>query len=211
MRSRIQSDLPSQLPLFPLPGAVLMPRSRLPLHLFEPRYLQMLDDTMKTEHRLIGMIQTMGDTLADIGTAGRVVAFNESDDGRVMISLRAVSRFRLQEVEEGFAPYMRGRVDWDDFTADLRPDEEEDPGFDREAFLSRLRRYMASLDISTDWEAASEADDEMLVNALAMLLPLDPEEKQALLEAPTLPERREILDGLIEYALHAGSAEVKVQ
>ena len=211
MRSRSHSDLPAQLPLFPLPGAVLMPRSRLPLHLFEPRYLQMLEDTIRTEHRMIGMIQPMGDALAGVGTAGRVVAFNESDDGRVMISLKAVSRFRLHEVEEGFAPYLRGRVSWDDFGADLRADGEDDPAFDREAFLSRLRRYMASLEISTDWEAASEADDEMLVNALAMLLPLDPEEKQALLEAPTLPERREILDGLIEYALHAGSAEVKIQ
>jgi len=204
-------DLPAQLPLFPLPGAVLMPRARLPLHLFEPRYLQMLEDTLKTDHRMIGMIQPLGEGLARVGTAGRVAAFSEAEDGRMMISLKAVSRFTLREVEEGFAPYLRGRVDWGDFAADLRPASEEDPDFDRETFLSRLRRFMAAQDLATDWEAAREADDEMLINALAMLLPLEPEEKQALLEAPALAERRAILDGLMEYALHSGPDEGKLQ
>lgn len=203
-------DLPGQIPLFPLPGAVLMPRARLPLQIFEPRYLQMLEDVLKTEHRLIGMIQPIGEGLARIGTAGRVVAFSETEDGRMMISLRAVSRFRLGDVEEGFLPYLRGRVDWSPFAGDRKGDE-TDRGFDREAFLSRLRRYMAARDLSTDWEAAGEADDEMLVNALAMLLPLEIEEKQALLEAPTLTARREILDGLIEYALHGGAREETLQ
>lgn len=204
-------DLPGQIPLFPLPGAVLMPRARLPLQIFEPRYLQMLEDVLKTDHRLIGMIQPIGEGLARVGTAGRVVAFSETDDGRMMISLRAVSRFRLGEVEEGFLPYLRGRVDWSGFEADRENGDETDPGFDREAFLSRLRRFMAARDLSTDWEAAGEADDEMLVNALSMLLPLEVEEKQALLEAPTLGERREILDGLIEYALHGGVREETLQ
>ena len=204
-------DLPGLIPLFPLPGAVLMPRARLPLHIFEPRYLQMLEDTLRTDHRLIGMIQPIGEGLARVGTAGRVVAFSETEDGRMMISLRAVSRFHLSEVEEGFAPYLRGRVDWSGFAADRETGDETDPGFDREAFLSRLRRFMAARDLSTDWEAAGEADDEMLINALAMLLPLEVEEKQALLEAPTLSARREILDGLIEYALHGGSREETLQ
>lgn len=204
-------DMPGQIPLFPLPGAVLMPRARLPLQIFEPRYLQMLEDVLKTGHRLIGMIQPIGDGLARVGTAGRVVAFSETEDGRMMISLRAVSRFRLTEVEEGFLPYLRGRVDWSGFEADLDKGDETDPGFDREAFLQRLKRYMAARDLSTDWEAAGEADDEMLINALAMLLPLEAEEKQALLEAPTLTARRGILDGLIEYALHGGAREETLQ
>lgn len=204
-------ELAGQIPLFPLPGAVLMPRARLPLHIFEPRYLQMLEDVLKTEHRLIGMIQPIGEGLASIGTAGRVVAFSESDDGRLMITLRAISRFHLAEVEEGFLPYLRGRVDWSGFEADRETGDETDPDFDREAFLARLRRYMAARDLSTDWEAAGEADDEMLINALAMLLPLEAEEKQALLEAPTLSERRGILDGLIEYALHGGAREETLQ
>ena len=113
--------LPDTIPLFPLPGAVLLPRTRLPLHIFEPRYLQMLDDALKSGHRLIGMIQPIGDGLAAVGTAGRVTMFSEMDDGRLMISLRAISRFRLEEVIEGFTPYLRGRVDWSPFKADRAP------------------------------------------------------------------------------------------
>lgn len=194
-------DLPSRIALFPLPGAVLMPRSKLPLHIFEPRYLQMLDDTLKTDHRLIGMIQPEGDGLAAVGCAGRVIAFSESEDGRVMISLKAVSRFRLTAVEDGFSPYQQGQIDWRDFKQDLQGTE-TDPDFDRAALLEKLRRYMSAQDLSADWNAAAEAEDEMLINALSMMLPLSPGEKQALLEAPTLTQRRILLDGLIEFSLH---------
>lgn len=197
-------DLPATIPLFALPGAVLMPRASLPLHLFEPRYLQMLDDALKSGHRLIGMIQPIGDGLAAVGTAGRVTMFSEMDDGRLMISLRAISRFRLEEVIEGFTPYLRGRVDWSPFKADRAPSVPPDQDFDRPAFLERLQRYMDERELSTDWNAAEEADDELLVNSLSMLLPLGVEEKQALLEAADLPARREMLDGLLEYALHGG-------
>ena len=196
--------LPDTIPLFPLPGAVLLPRTRLPLHIFEPRYLQMLEDALKSGHRLIGMIQPVGDGLAAVGTAGRVTMFSEMDDGRLMISLRAISRFRLEEVIEGFTPYLRGRVDWTPFRADRAPSVPPDQEFDRPAFIERLRRYMAERELSTDWNAAEEADDELLVNSLSMLLPLGVEEKQALLEAADLPARREMLDGLLEYALHGG-------
>ncbi|PAU97775.1 LON peptidase substrate-binding domain-containing protein [Paracoccus salipaludis] len=196
--------LPDTIPLFPLPGAVLLPRTRLPLHIFEPRYLQMLDDALKSGHRLIGMIQPIGDGLAAVGTAGRVTMFSEMDDGRLMISLRAISRFRLEEVIEGFTPYLRGRVDWSPFKADRAPSVPPDQDFDRPAFLERLQRYMDERELSTDWNAAEEADDELLVNSLSMLLPLGVEEKQALLEAADLPARREMLDGLLEYALHGG-------
>ena len=196
--------LPDTIPLFPLPGAVLLPRTRLPLHIFEPRYLQMLEDALKSGHRLIGMIQPVGDGLAAVGTAGRVTMFSEMDDGRLMISLRAISRFRLEEVIEGFTPYLRGRVDWTPFRADRAPSVPPDQEFDRPAFIERLRRYMAERELSTDWNAAEEADDELLVNSLSMLLPMGVEEKQALLEAPDLPARREMLDGLLEYALHGG-------
>ena len=196
--------LPDTIPLFPLPGAVLLPRTRLPLHIFEPRYLQMLEDALRSGHRLIGMIQPVGDGLAAVGTAGRVTMFSEMDDGRLMISLRAISRFRLEEVIEGFTPYLRGRVDWTPFRADRAPSVPPDQDFDRPAFLERLQRYMAERELSTDWNAAEEADDELLVNSLSMLLPLGVEEKQALLEAVDLPARREMLDGLLEYALHGG-------
>ena len=122
--TRRNFDLPETLPLFVLPGAVLMPRSRLPLNIFEPRYLQMVDDVLRTPHRLIGMIQPLddtGNTLAHVGSAGRIVGFSEQDDGRYMISLGQVSRFRLTEAEQGFAPYPQGFADWSDYDTDASP------------------------------------------------------------------------------------------
>ena len=199
--------LPDTIPLFALPGAVLLPRTRLPLHIFEPRYLQMLDDALKSGDRLIGMIQPIGAGLATVGTAGRISMFSENDDGRMMVSLRAISRFRLVETIEGFTPYLRGRVDYTGFGGDRQASVPADPAFDRPAFMERLGRYMAARDLSTDWNAAEEAEDELLVNSLSMLLPLTVEEKQALLEADGLPARREMLDGLMEYALHGGDDE----
>ena len=204
------APLPDILPLFPLPGAVLLPRTRLPLHIFEPRYLQMMEDVLRSGDRLIGMIQPIGDGLAAVGTAGRVTMFSEDDDGRMMISLRAISRFRLIKSIEGFTPYIRGEVDWAGFRNDRRNAVPDDPDFDRVGFMERLGRYMSSRGLSTDWNAAEEAGDELLVNSLSMLLPLTVEEKQALLEANTLPERREILDGLMEYALHGGDDEERL-
>jgi Lon protease-like protein len=207
---RFRFDLPARLPLFPLSGAVLMPRARIPLHVFEPRYLQMLDDALKTDHRLIGLIQPEGEGLAAIGCAGRVVAFSEPDDGRQMISLLAVSRFRLTEVQEGFTPYLMAEVDWSSFTHDLKGTE-DDPGLDRDTLFPLLRRYMDAHELSTDWDAASEAQDEALINSLSMVLPFSPGDRQALLESPTLSDRRELLQGLIEFALHGGDTEDRLQ
>ena len=200
----IRPDLPARLPLFAFPGAVLLPRGRAPITVFEPRYLQLVEDVLKTPDRLIGLIQPQGEGYARVGSAGRLVGFQEMDDGRLLISLKAVSRFVLTEDEEGLTPYPRGRVDWGGFAQDRGDTPQEDAGFDREQFLRRLRRYMAARELATDWEMLDEAGDEMLINALAMALPLEPEEKQALLEAPTLSARRELLDGLLEFALHQG-------
>ncbi|MDQ1900873.1 LON peptidase substrate-binding domain-containing protein [Paracoccus sp. WLY502] len=207
---RFRFDLPARIPLFPLSGAVLMPRARIPLHVFEPRYLQMLDDALKTDHRLIGLIQPEGEGLAAIGCAGRVVAFSETDDGRQMISLLAVSRFRLTEVQEGFTPYLMAEVDWTSFGRDLKGSE-GDPSLDRDVLFPLLRRYMEAHELSTDWDAAAEAPDEALINSLAMALPFSPGDKQALLESPSLADRRELLQGLIEFALHGGDNEERLQ
>ncbi|RDW13793.1 LON peptidase substrate-binding domain-containing protein [Paracoccus thiocyanatus] len=207
-------DLPETVALFPLPGAVLMPRTRLPLQIFEPRYLQMVEDVLKTPSRLIGMIQPAEgglESLAQVGCAGRIVAFSELDDGRLMISLRARSRFRLNQVQPGFTPYLRGQVDWSGYEGDLAQQPEQDAQFERKGFMARLGRYMEQRSLSTDWDAAEASEPEILLNSLSMLLPFAPEEKQALLEAPTLAERRALLEGLLEYALHGGDNEETIQ
>ena len=206
------ADLPETIPLFPLPGALLLPRARLPLHIFEPRYLQMIEDVMKTPARLIGMIQPRpvpgGEKkLTAIGCAGRLTAFSETEDGRYMITLTGISRFRLLREVAGFTPYIRAEVGWGDFTRDLGK-VEQDRAFDRESFLSLLGRYFAAQHLSTDWDALKEAEDELMINSLSMLCPFEPEDKQALLEAPTLSNRRETLVTLMEYALRGGDDEV---
>ena len=199
-------DLPETIALFPLPGALLLPRARLPLHIFEPRYLAMLEDCLKTRERLIGMIQPRavpgGEAarLHAIGCAGRLTAFTETEDGRSMITLTGISRFRLISEVEGAAPYRRAQVSWDGFERD-RGAPESDPGLNRPAFLDLLARYFASVELSTDWGSLKEADDELLINALSMLCPFPPEERQALLEAPSLQTRRETLVTLMEFAL----------
>ncbi|MCE0505684.1 MULTISPECIES: LON peptidase substrate-binding domain-containing protein [unclassified Roseivivax] len=202
------ADLPETIALFPLPGALLLPRAHLPLHLFEPRYLQMFDDMLKTDARLIGMVQPNpvpgnDKALHRIGCAGRVTQFSETEDGRYMVTLTGISRYRLIEEVDGFTPYRRARVDWAGFEAD-RGATEEDGSFDRRRFLSILDRFFSARELSADWESLKEADDELLINSLAMLLDFDPEEKQALLEAPCLSTRRETLVTLLEYALRSG-------
>ncbi|MHC9236088.1 LON peptidase substrate-binding domain-containing protein [Pseudooceanicola sp. 502str34] len=203
------ADLPDVVPIFPLTGALLLPRSRLPLHLFEPRYLQMFEDVLKTPQRLIAMIQPNevpgreDDGLHQIGCAGRVTQFSETEDGRYMITLTGISRFRIRQEIEGFAPYRRADVDWAGFDRDLgAPDR--DPGFDRKTFFDKLSRYFEARNLDTDWDTLKEAEDELLINSLSMLLTFAPEDKQALLEAPSLSTRRETLVTLIEYALRGG-------
>ncbi|AJE45128.1 LON peptidase substrate-binding domain-containing protein [Celeribacter indicus] len=204
------ADLPETIPVFPLPGALLLPRSRLPLHIFEPRYLQMIEDCLKSSTRLIGMIQPRGGVaegkLNAIGCAGRLTGFSETEDGRYMITLTGISRFRTLREATGFLPYRRFIVDWSDFRADLGASE-HDPALDREAFMDLLKRYFRQEDLRTDWDNLGQAEDELLINSLSMLCPFEPEDKQALLEAPTLSTRRETLVTLMEFALRGGSSE----
>ncbi|MEM7296056.1 MAG: LON peptidase substrate-binding domain-containing protein [Pseudomonadota bacterium] len=211
----LRTDLPETIPVFPLPGALLLPRARLPLHIFEPRYLAMLDDCLKTSHRLIGMVQPYeapgGESkLHRIGCAGRVTAFSETEDGRYMVTLSGVSRYRVQQEVSGFAPYRRCEVAWDGFERDMGG-AEKDTGFDRGQFMGLLRRFFEDRQLSTDWDTLSEAEDELLLNSLSMLCPFEPEDKQALLEAPSLSTRRETLITLIEFALRSGSGEEVIQ
>ena len=206
-----QSDLPDTIPVFPLPGALLLPRARLPLHIFEPRYLAMIEDCMKTPTRLIGMIQPRngqmsGDPkLHTIGCAGRLTAFSETEDGRYMITLSGISRYRVLEEIDGFTPYRRCKVSWSGFERDLGATE-RDPGLNRDTFFPALRSFFEAEDLRTDWESLEEAEDELLINSLSMLCPFEPEDKQALLEAPSLETRRETLVTLIQFALRGGVA-----
>lgn len=215
-----QTDLPETIPLFPLGGALLLPRSRLPLHIFEPRYLQMIEDALKTDARLIGMIQPLrraqgkegdnGPSLYSIGCAGRITQFSETEDGRYMVTLGGVSRFRMRKEHDGFQPYRRGEISWDGFERDLGK-EDFDLGFNRSHFLETLGRYFEVRGLSADWETLKEAEDELLINSLSMMLEFEPEDKQALLEAPSLETRRETLVTLIEYSLRGGEDEGLLQ
>ncbi|MEM6306757.1 MAG: LON peptidase substrate-binding domain-containing protein, partial [Pseudomonadota bacterium] len=177
----------------------------------EPRYLQMLEDCMKTDHRLIGMVQPFENRngeqqLHTIGCAGRISQFSETEDGRYMITLTGISRYRITAEITGFTPYRRCEVNWDGFDLD-RGKTETDPGFQRMAFLDSLKRYFSDQDLETDWDSLKEAEDELLINSLSMLCPFDTEDKQALLEAPSLSTRRETLVTLIEFSLRGGAGE----
>lgn len=210
------TDLPDTIPVFPIPRALLLPRARLPLHIFEPRYLQMLDDALKTRHRLIGMIQprevpgAAEKRLHAIGCAGRLTGFSETEDGRYMITLSGISRFRVLQEVQGFTPYRRCQVEWAPFARDLGG-AETDAGFKRAEFMAGLKRYFEAMDLSTDWGSLKGADEELLINSLSMLCPFAPEDKQALLEAPSLTTRRETLVTLIEFALRGGTGDEVMQ
>ena len=210
------AELPQTIAIFPLTGALLLPRSRLPLHIFEPRYLQMIEDALKTDTRLIGLVQPNPlpgrekDGLQSIGCAGRISQFSETEDGRHMVTLAGVSRFRVKVEIEGFSPYRRCDVSWAGFERDLG-DDEVDRGFDRGRFLDLLGRYFDTRGLSADWDTLKEAEDELLINSLSMMLEFDSEDKQALLEAPSLETRRETLVTLIEFAMRGGQEEGLMQ
>ena len=210
------TDLPQIIPIFPLPGAVLFPRARMPLHIFEPRYLAMIDDVMKSPHRLMGMVQPRDvpkgaeARLQSIGCAGRLTGFSETEDGRYMITVTGASRFRLGTEVEGFAPYRRFNVDFSSFGRDLGA-EEQDQAFARGPFWALLKRYFKTMNLASDWQNMEEAEPELLINALSMLCPFPNEEKQALLEAPSLANRRETLVTLMEFSLHTGPTDDQMQ
>jgi Lon protease-like protein len=208
------SELPDVVPVFPLPGALLLPRAVLPLNIFEPRYLAMLDDALRSDHRLIGMIQPRSaegersgsPPLQSIGCVGRVTSLSETDDGRYLIALTGISRFRIKREIEGFTPYRRVEVDWTPFERDLDGDD-IDEDFSRTAFLSLLSRYFDIANLTGDWDTLKDADEEMLINSLSMLCPFAVQEKQALLESPELEDRRKTLMALMEFAIAGASGD----
>ncbi|WP_455373676.1 LON peptidase substrate-binding domain-containing protein [Limibacillus halophilus] len=201
-------ELPQSLPIFPLAGALLLPRAQLPLNIFEPRYLAMVDFALKGE-RMIGMILpredvtgiTMGGSpVYPLGCAGRIVSFAETDDGRYLITLKGLIRFDVKDelpIEQGF---RRVTADFAPYRADLEQPEVEEDFFDRQRLLANLKRYFEAEGITADWEAIEEAPGERLITSLSMACPFDSLEKQALLQAPDNTARAETLIRLLEMA-----------
>ncbi|HUO97966.1 MAG TPA: LON peptidase substrate-binding domain-containing protein [Rhizomicrobium sp.] len=197
-------DLPSIINVFPLSGVLLLPRGQLPLNVFEPRYLALVDAVLSAD-RLVGVIQTtqneekvLKPALSSMGCAGRLTGFRENDDGRYLITLTGVCRFRMVEELATQTPYRRVAADFSPFIGDLNQADESD--FPRERLLTALKDYLTRRDLKADWKSVLSAPPETLVNALAMLCPFEPAEKQALLEAPGWPERVDTLIALLEMA-----------
>jgi len=202
------ADLPEIIPVFPLPGALLLPRGQMPLNIFEPRYLTMVDDAFRDGHRLIGMIQPdathsrseVKPALFRVGCVGRITQLAESGDGRYILELTGIARFKVIEEIDVLTPYRQCKVDYfpyaDDFIA--RKGEED---VNRDALIDTLRAFLKVNNLKVDWEGVESAPNEALVNALAMMSPYGPAEKQAMLEAPDLKTRAEILIAVTEMDL----------
>ena len=199
---RKPSDLPPTIPVFPLTGALLFPRGQMPLNIFEPRYLNMIDDAL-AGNRLIGMIQPDGSGdpekpgLSRVGCVGKMTAFAETDDGRYLITLTGISRFVVAREYQSQSPYRQVTPDWTPFADDLKVPRSFE-GFDRTLLLDALRNYLDRNNLNADWSSIDEAQAEPLVNALSALCPFMPIEKQALLEAGTIDERRDVLIALMD-------------
>ena len=210
-RYRSADDLPQTLSVFPLRGAILLPRASLMVNVFEPRYLALLDDALATD-RLIGIVQPT-DAAADgesppgkdfplrhVGCVGRITSFTEGDDGHYMITLVGVARFALEQEVKTDEPFRRLSVGFGNYSADFHSGEGEED-VDRPRLLATLRSYLEANNLSADWDGINRASNERLGNTLSILSPYGPEEKQALLEAPNLKERAEALVALAEMEL----------
>lgn len=194
-------DLPQTIPLFPLEGAILFPRGQLPLNIFEPRYLNMIDDALAGD-RLIGIVQpaarqtTDAIALSAIGTLGRITTFAETEDGRYLITLTGICRYAIARELPQATPYRRAQVSYDAFASDLAPSR---AAIDRPKLDRALRRYVDLHGYQVNWEAVEEASPEMVINLAAVLCPFDAMAKQALLEAPSIVERCDALIALLEF------------
>jgi Lon protease-like protein len=206
-------ELPEIIPVFPLPGALLLPRGQMPLNIFEPRYLAMVDDALRT-HRVIGMIQPEPENgrqaqvpaLLQVGCLGRITQFAETGDERYILTLTGIARFRLEEELSVTTPYRQARVGYGEFEVDFhaRAGEEE---VDRAGLLKALKDFARANELKIDWKGVNEAPNEALVNALSMMCPFGPREKQALLEATSLKSRAEVLVAITEIELARGGSD----
>jgi Lon protease-like protein len=203
-------DCPDVIPVFPLSGALLLPRGQMPLNIFEPRYLAMVDAALKGA-RMIGMVQPDPDhdtgarvpELAKVGCLGRITQFAETGDNRYMITLSGVSRFRIVEEVLAVTPFRQCRVDYTPFVSDFTEKAGEDQ-VDRASLIKTLKDFVEANDLSIDWNGINAAGNEALVNALSMMAPFGIREKQALLEAEDLKTRADLLVAMTEIELARG-------
>ncbi len=208
-------DLPDAIPVFPLTGALLLPRGQLPLNIFEPRYLAMVDAALAGS-RVIGMVQPRFDgaarrpdgepALCAVGCAGRLTRVSETGDGRYLVTLGGISRFRILAEIDTDRPYRLCRVSAEEFAADFVPRAGEE-AVDRAGLLSAFRAYLDANNLEADWESVDRASTEALVNALSMMSPFGPPEKQLLLEAPDLKTRADMLVAITEFAIRETAGE----
>jgi hypothetical protein len=205
------ADMPASLPVFPLAGALLLPRGEMPLNVFEPRYVAMIDDALKGD-RLIGMIQPSGEAEREgaappiyrVGCAGRITQIAESGDGRYLLTLTGIARFTVAEELPVLTPYRQVAADWTAFVQDYEPRHGE-ADVDRDAVVKALRGFARANKVPIDWDSVKQAPTEALVNALAMMSPYGAREKQAMLEAAFLKDRAEMLVAITEMELARGS------
>jgi uncharacterized protein len=200
-------DLPAIIPVFPLPTALLLPRADMPLNIFEPRYLSMVDAAL-AGNRIVGMIQpddqappcAHGSSLCTVGCAGRITSFSETGDDRYVITLTGIARFQIVEEVSAPTPYRQCRITTAPYGEDFSDCVSEE-FVDRHSVLTTFRAYLDAHNLETDWESVDSASNETLINALAMMAPFDAAEKQALLEAPNLKSRAETLVAITEMSL----------
>jgi Lon protease-like protein len=209
------ADLPRELPIFPLSGAVVLPGVQLPLNIFEPRYLRMVTAALAQDH-LIGMVQPRNEgpdadppAVHNIGCAGRITSYSETNDGRIVMVLTGLCRFRIAEELPERDGYRRVRPDWSHFAGDY----ELDGGAiaDRERFMGSLRAFCDRRSVEVPWDDIGKMDDFDLVNLLCAHLPLGADDKQALLETDGVDARADLMRGLMEMSAFGGTAGASEQ
>jgi|TARA_A100001035_G_scaffold244851_1_gene212780 Lon protease-like protein len=205
-------DLSRKIPIFPLTGAVLFPGTQLPLNIFEPRYVQMIDDALASPGRLLGMIQpnnsnqnTQTNSLKKVGCVGRISSFNEAENDRYLITLTGLVRFEVDSEMDVTTPYRQVLANFDKFKSDLEPQNID--GIDRSKLLALVKRYLEHRKILADWEIIKQTPTEQLINYSGILVPFTPEEKQLLLEAKSLITRGHALEALYQSYIFDLSGE----
>ena len=192
-------DLPKKIPIFPLTGAVLFPKTQLPLNIFEPRYVQMLNAALATPHKLIGMIQPIAgsdNSLKKVGCVGRVTSYNETDDHRYLITLNGIIRFEIENELDTTTQYRQVEVNYENFITDLK--SEDVTNVDRDSLLKLIKKYLKNKSLLADWDIIQQTPTEQLINYSGVLVPFTPEEKQLLLEAKTIMGRSRALEALYQ-------------